>query len=148
MYSDADTRLSLQPAYLLTDDPVRGEVAVPGLALSVDDLGVCVIKSDGSLVAVLPWEEMADLSVIGRTITPEGEVGLIIEAASEGRAHRFVVPTNDPDGIEAALSELPKGRETADRKRHVSPALLAVLFLAVAAAVVVAVLSSMGTLKF
>jgi len=139
-------RLGLQPVYLITTD-TSGEVAVPGLGLSIDELGVCVIKSDGSLVAVLPWDDIGELSATERTVTPEGDIAVIVEASTPLRTHRFVVPTDNPDGVEAALGELVRSREEPASSRRVSPALLGVLFIVVAAAVVVAVLAAMGALK-
>lgn len=140
------SRITLDPAFLLTVD-ATGDIALPGLGVQVDDVGLSVVKADGSLAALLPWDDLSDLSATGRTVTPDGSQAVVVEATTRLRTHRFVVPSADPAGLEAAVAEFQQTRHRPGRSRRISP-LLGVLFVLLAAAVVVLVLAAMGALKF
>jgi hypothetical protein len=141
----ASSRLAMDPAYLLTMD-ATGEVALPGLGVQVDDVGLSVVKHDGTLVVVLPWDDLSALSTAGRTITPDGTPAVVVEAATRLRTHRFVVPSHDPAGLEAAVAEFGTARTGSADRRRITP-LLGVLFAVLAAVVVVLVLAAMGVIK-
>jgi hypothetical protein len=138
-------RITLDPAYLLTVD-ATGEIALPGLGVQVDDVGLSVVKDDGALAALLPWDELNDLSATGRTTLADGSQAVVVEATTRLNTHRFVVPSADPAGLEAAVAEFRQTGEGPGRKRRLSP-LLGVLFVLLAAAVVVLVLAAMGAIK-
>jgi hypothetical protein len=139
------SRLALEPAYLLTMD-ATGEVALPGLGVQVDDIGLSVVKHDGTLVAVLPWDDLSSLSAAGRTVTPDGTPAVVVEAATGLRTHRFVVPSHDPAALEAAVIEFGQAHGDTERRGRISP-LLGVLFAVLAAVVVVLVLAATGVIK-
>jgi hypothetical protein len=102
--------LTLSDVYLLTAYG-QGEVAVPGLKVVVDPIGLTVIKPDGAVTAVLAWENLQSLRTGERMQLPSGTPTVVVEAASNGRTHRFGVPTDDPDGLETVIGDLATARQ-------------------------------------
>lgn len=103
--------LTLADVYLLTVQS-EGEVVVPGLKVVVDQLGLTVIKPDGGVGAVLAWGKLKTLGTGNRMQMPSGTPAVIVEAVSASRTHRFAVPTDDPDGLEAVVAQLAASRST------------------------------------
>src|ERR1700722_19327139 len=85
--------LTLHDIYLLTAES-DGQLALPGLGLVIDSQGLTVFTPEGATAAALAWSELTVLRTAGRSTTPGGEHGVILEARSERRTHRFVVPTD------------------------------------------------------
>jgi hypothetical protein len=111
--------LSVSDVYLLTAES-EGQLAVGGLALVVDQVGLTVCAPDGSTAAALPWPDLTALRTSGRTTAPGGEDAVLLEAASATRTHRFVVPTGDADTFEktiAAITGVP-GSDSRRRPRR------------------------------
>jgi hypothetical protein len=106
--------LTLSDVLLLTSQDGEA-VVVPGLGVLVDHLGMTVTKLDGTVVAVLKWGTLQSVRAGGRLGTgasdPAFREAVVVEAVSATRTHRFVVPTNDPDGLEAVVSELKRPEE-------------------------------------
>lgn len=97
--------LTLSDVYLLTTQAGR-EVVVPGLKVVVDQLGLTVLKPDGEVGAVLAWGKLRTIGTGERMQTPSGTPAVVVEATSDIRSHRFAVPTDDPEGLEAVVAEL------------------------------------------
>jgi hypothetical protein len=101
--------LTLSDVYLLTAES-QGEITVPGLRVVLDQLGLTVVKPDGAVGAVLAWEKLRGLRTAKRMQMPSGTCAVVVEAVSNDRTHRFAVPTDDPDGLEAAVAEIASSR--------------------------------------
>jgi hypothetical protein len=78
-------------------------VAVPGLSLVLDRIGITVLKPDKSVGAVLPWSELTDVSTGEHTIAPGGAPAFLVEVAAGARTHRFLVPSSYDGRLQAAL---------------------------------------------
>jgi len=111
--------LSLSDVYLLTAQS-DGQLAVGGLALTVDHQGLTVFAPDGRPAATLPWSELTVLRAVGRTTAPGGGEAVLLEASSHARSHRFIVPTGDADNLESTLSAITgvPAPDTARRSRR------------------------------
>jgi len=103
--------LTLSDVYLLTTSS-QGEIVLPGLKVVVDQMGLTVIKPDGAVGAMLAWGKLKGLGTAERMQTPTGTPAVVVEARSDGKTHRFAVPTDDPDGLEAVVAELVSARDT------------------------------------
>lgn len=101
--------LTLSDVYLLTTQN-QSEVAVPGLKVIVDPVGLTLVKPDGTVGVVLEWGKLQGLGTGERMQLPSGTPAVIVEAVSNSRTHRFAVPTDDPDGLEAVVGELAKSK--------------------------------------
>jgi hypothetical protein len=98
--------LTLSDVYLLTKDET-GDVAVPGLGVVINQSGLTVSKPDGSVAAVVDWADLKSLSTSERMeVEPGTPPAVVVEAVSSVRAHRFAVPTDDPEGLERVITEL------------------------------------------
>ncbi len=80
------------------------QVAVAGMALVLDQLGITVLKPDGSVGAVLPWAEVSRVSTVGPAMNPDGAPALVVEAVTSSRTHRFLVPSRYEDELRAAVA--------------------------------------------
>lgn len=103
--------LTLSNVYLVTSDR-EGELAVPGLGVVVDQIGLTVTKPDGSVGAVLKWGDLRTVQTGARMTMPSGTPAVVVEAVSDRRTHRFVVPTTDPEGLEGIIVELAAARRS------------------------------------
>lgn len=103
--------LTLSNVYLVTSDR-EGELTVPGLGVVVDQLGLTVTKPDGSVGAILKWGDLRTVQTGSRMTMPSGTPAVVVEAVSERRTHRFVVPTTDPEGLEGIIVELAAARRS------------------------------------
>lgn len=101
--------LTLSDVYLLTTES-QGEITVPGLTVVLDQLGLTVVKPDGAVGAVLAWDKLRSLRTAERVQMPSGTCAVVVEAVSDDRTHRFAVPSDDPDGLEAAVARLASSR--------------------------------------
>ena len=97
--------LSLHDVYLLTAES-NGQLAVGGLALVVDQVGLTVFAPDGSVAAALAWSDLTILRTTGRTTAPAGEDAVLLEASSSTRTHRFAVPTDDAGTFESTIATI------------------------------------------
>lgn len=97
--------LSLRDVYLLTAES-GGRMAVGGLTLMVDHLGLTVFAPDGGAAAVLAWADLTALRTTGRTTGPGGEDAVLLEASSASRTHRFAVPTVDAGALETTVAAI------------------------------------------
>jgi len=108
--------LTLSDVYLLTTDGGE-EVAVPGLGVVIDQQGLTVTKPDGSVGAVVEWSDLKSLRAAERMeVEPGSPPAVVVEAVSNVRAHRFAVPTDDPEGLERVIGELAGFRPAAAKK--------------------------------
>lgn len=108
--SPRDTfELALTDVYLVVSDG-QDQAAVPGFRVIVDQLGLTLLKPDGRAGAVIPWTGLTGLGVMARTETDVGQPACLVEAATAGARHRFVVPTDDAAGLESVLAELVAGK--------------------------------------
>ncbi|MGA2036899.1 MAG: hypothetical protein ABSH04_04865 [Acidimicrobiales bacterium] len=101
--------LTLSDVYLLTAES-QGELAVPGLKVVIDRLGLTLIKPDDTVGAVLAWGKLQSLRTAERMLMPPGTTAVVVEAVSDVRTHRFAVPTDDPEGLEAVVAHLASSR--------------------------------------
>jgi hypothetical protein len=149
--SDGDP-LVLSDVYLFTAVS-GGNTAVPGLTVVLDRSGLTVRKPDGGVGAVVAWSEVVGLTASERMRTPAGNRGVIVEAVTASRTHRFLVPSDNPDGLEYELGQLassavadrPTPRSGPKPRSGVLVGALAVLALAIIA---LGVLLATGTVKF
>jgi hypothetical protein len=148
--------LVLADVYLLTAES-GGNVAVPGLTVTFDGSGLTVRKPDGSIGAVVTWADVSALTAEGRVRTPAGSPGVVVQAATTTRTHRFVVPSDNPAGLEheidqLAVAHVAKGPapgpvpDPGGRRRM--GLLVAVLAAAVVVGAVLVILVATGTVKF
>ena len=125
------------------------DVAIGGMALVFDQLGVTLLKPGGGVGAVLPWSDLTSVKAAGAARTPEGGRALMIEAATAERSHRFLVATDDPDGLRGVIDQIVAAR-TRTKRRGPSRRMLALvaLSLVVVAGVVVVLLVTVGGVNF
>ncbi|HYA67683.1 MAG TPA: hypothetical protein VED63_03025 [Acidimicrobiales bacterium] len=139
-------------AFLLTED-ANGQLAVPSLTLVVDATGLTVVKPDGLAGAVVAWDDIVDLQAAGRMRTPTGAPGLVLEAVTAARTHRFMVPDDRPDELERRIGAMavgPGGKRKKRRRTPSEPSRTLAVALPILVAVVIAliVLIATGTVKF
>ena len=151
----AGRALVLSDVLLLTAES-GGRVAVPGLSVVLDETAVTVRKPDGAVGAVVPWNEVSRLGVGGRMPTPLGARGavvdgVIVEAVTAVKTHRFVVPTEDPEGLEREIAKLAavvvprrRGRSGPSRHRFVLVSVLVIVVVGIA----LGVLAATGVVSF
>jgi hypothetical protein len=141
-------QLQLADVYLLTND-ASGPIAIPGLGLAIDPIAITLIKPNGEVGAVMPWSQVRSLSARERSTTPEGSPALLVEVTDSLKTHRFVVPADDPDGLELALIAF-SSRTTSPRPARselkLRPILVGAVLVVVAAAVTVLLLASAGAI--
>jgi hypothetical protein len=100
---DSEEAWSIPDVYLLTKGS-DGTVAIPHLSLTFRSAGVELAKSDGEVVWRCTWTKMDELSTAERSTLPDGRNGIVVVVVERGvRRHRFVLPTEDPAGIEATV---------------------------------------------
>jgi hypothetical protein len=148
--------LVLSDVYLLTAES-DGNVAVPGLTVMLDGSGLTVRKPDGAIAAVVPWAEVSGLTASRRIRTPAGSHGVIVEAVTSFRTHRFVVPSANPDGLEYEIGQLAAamvsggksaGPGTRSGRKRRSRVFVGALVVVIVAGIALAVLVATGTVKF
>ncbi len=144
--------LVLSDVYLLTAES-GGNVAVPGLTVVLDGSGLTVRKPDGAIGAEVAWADVSGLVATKRIRTPAGNPGVIVEAVTASRTHRFVVPSDNPDGLEYEVSQLASaivaGRPIATSGRQPRSGAFVVALAVVALAIIaLGVLIATGTVKF
>jgi hypothetical protein len=143
----------LSDVYLLTAES-DGDVAVPGLTVVLDGSGLTVRKPDGAVGAVVTWADVSGLVANKRMRTPAGNPGVIIEAATASRTHRFVVPSDNPDGLEYEVMQLATGvpgrpaPAPAPAPARRSAVLTGALVVLAVAIIALGVLLATGTVKF
>jgi hypothetical protein len=144
------TSLHLSGVYLLTAES-EGQTAVPGLGIDLDHTGLTVRKPDGQVGVAVGWAQLSSVTAGGRMRTPVGTPGVVLEAATAGRTHRFVVPTLDPDALEGdiarVVSTMPRDPRSKVRRR-LARALVGLFVVVAAAGVTLAALVATGTVKF
>jgi hypothetical protein len=114
---DSEEAWSIPDVYLLTSG-TKGRVAIPNLSLTFVGKGVELAKSDGVVVWRCTWSKMDELSAGERSTLPDGRDGLVVVVVeNDGRQHRFVLPTGDPDSVEAEI----RARATLHRLRTAAP---------------------------
>jgi hypothetical protein len=125
------------------------QLAVPGMSLVLDQIGITVLKPDGSVGAVLAWGAMSRVATVDRAPAPGGGEALVLEAVTESRTHRFLVHTDDPAELEAVIAEVVAARTgpTRKRRRGRRVAVLVALAILVAAGVALALLVTVGGVK-
>jgi hypothetical protein len=144
--------LVLSDVYLLTAES-GGNVAVPGLTIVLDGSGFTVRKPDGDVGAVVAWADVSGLVASQRIRTPAGHPGVIVEAVTASRTHRFVVPSENPDGLEYEVTQLASAVVTgqpvpASGPRGRSGVLTAALVVVALTIIALGVLIATGTVKF
>lgn len=147
--------LVLSDVYLLTAES-DGSVAVPGLTVMIDGSGLTVRKPDGSIAAVVSWVDVSGLGATRRIRTPAGSHGVIVEAETSSRTHRFVVPSDNPDGLEYEINQVAEAMVASARAEpgpvsspvRRSRVLVGALVVVIVAGIALAVLVATGTVKF
>jgi hypothetical protein len=144
--------LVLSDVYLLTAES-GGNVAVPGLTVVLDGSGLTVRKPDGGIGAVVAWADVSGLVANKRIRTPAGSPGVIVEAVTPSRTHRFVVPSDNPEGLEYEVTQLANEvvsgpPQTTSGPRSRSGVLTAALVVVALAIIALGVLIATGTVKF
>jgi hypothetical protein len=144
--------LMLSDVYLLTAES-DGSVAVPGLTVMLDESGLTVRKPDGSIGAVVSWADVSGLGATRRIRTPAGSHGVIVEAVTSSRTHRFVVPSDNPDGLEYEINQVAgamvaAGAVAVSSQKRRSRVLVGALVVVILAGIALAVLVATGTVKF
>lgn len=143
--------LVMEDVFLLTgegDEPV----AVPHLALVLERTGVVVRRPDGGVGATVPWSEVTAVSASGRMHTPEGRLAVVVEAVTPDRTHRFLVPTDDSEGLQRDVARVARSMTRRSKGRGGPPSLsrplvvgLGVLIVVVVALIVI---FATGAVKF
>jgi len=124
------------------------DVAIGGLSLVFDELGITLLKPSGAVGALLPWSSLLGVTVAGTVHTPGGASALMIEATTAERTHRFLVATAEPDELRAVVEEVVAARtKRRGRGRSWRTAALIVLTVVVAAGVALALLVTVGGVK-
>src|ERR1700722_1216304 len=144
--------LVLSDVYLLTAES-GGNVAVPGLTVVLDGCGLTVRKPDGDIGAVVAWADVSGLAATKRIRTPAGSPGVIVEAGTATRTHRFVVPSDNPEGLEYEVAQLATAVVSGSPKRAAGPrsrsgVLRWALIVLALAVIALGVLLATGTVKF
>jgi len=144
--------LVLSDVYLLTAES-GGNVAVPGLTVVLDGSGLTVRKPDGDIGAVVAWSDVSGLVASKRIRTPAGSPGVIVEAVTASRTHRFVVPSDNPAGLEYEVTQLATAvvagqQEAGPGPKPRSGVLTAALVVVALAVIALGVLIATGTVKF
>lgn len=131
--------------YLLTTGP-DGPTAVPGLILELGNRGVGLWRADGAPVWIPTWDEITELSAPERSRLPGAGHGVVVLiTATDGRAHRFVIPTASPGSLEASLNSLARRRNVSpERPERSQPAFVVIGALIVLAAALALLLLSAG----
>ena len=137
---------TIREVYLLTGD-TEGQVAVPQLALTLWSGGIELDKPDGEIVWSRPWTELREMSLVERSVLPDGNDGVVVDVVEKGRGgrrHRFVLPARDPGWLEEQLRgrALAHGLHTASARTPVSRVLTAVIVLAALATLTLLLLSA------
>jgi hypothetical protein len=121
------------------------------MALVLDQLGITVLKPDGSVGAVLPWAEVSRVSTVGPATDPDGAPALVVEAVTSSRIHRFLVPSAYEAELRAAVAGVGKTGTESDtaptrtrRRRRIA---LAVLGIVVLAGIALALAVTVGGVK-
>ena len=144
--------LVLSDVYLLTAES-GGNVAVPGLTVVLDGSGLTVRKPDGAIGAVVAWADISGLVASKRIRTPAGHPGVIVEAVTATRTHRFVVPSDNPEGLEYEVTQLASAVvagppiATSEPKQRSGVFTMALVVVALAI-IALGVLIATGTVKF
>ena len=139
--------LDFAGVYLLTAES-DGQAAVPGLGVALDATGLTVRKPSGEISAVLAWAQLSSVSASGRMRTPVGRPGVVLEAGTAAKIHRFVVPSDDPDALEQDILRLAAAASIPKAGRLFSRVLAGLLVAIVVAGVTLAALVASGTVKF
>jgi hypothetical protein len=142
---------SLPDVYLVTEG-LAGEVAVPHLTLTFLELGLSLAMPDGEPVWEPSWDGLDEISVVERSILPDGGDGVLIVVVEKGRKlrHRFVVGTGDPASTEEAIRvrAAAHGLRTAAPHRAVSRWLIALVIVAAVGAMAALLLSAAHVFQF
>jgi hypothetical protein len=115
------------------------DVAIGGLSLVFDQVGITLLKPGGAVGAVLAWPSLLTVTVTDTARTPDGDPAVMIEATTAERTHRFLVSTAKPGELRAVIEEVVAAR-TRTRRRGPSRRVLAFVALGAVAAVAVALL--------
>ena len=137
--------------YLLTAG-AEGQVAVPHLLLTFLASGLQLDKADGGPVWESTWDELEEMSPVGRSVLPDGRDGVVVVVVERDRGtrHRFVLTTDDPTGTEASIRRraAARGLRTRTPRPAVSRALTASLAVLALATLTVLLLSAAHVIHF
>jgi hypothetical protein len=119
----------------------------------LDGSGLTVRKPNGDVGAVVVWADVSGLVANKRMRTPAGSPGVIVEAVTASRTHRFVVPSDNPEGLEDEVAQLAtavvsRSPTTASSPRSRSGASTAALIVVALAIIALGVLLATGAVKF
>jgi hypothetical protein len=147
-----DGPLVLSDVYLLTAES-QGKTAVPGLTVQLDGSGLTVRKPDGTTGAFVAWSEVSGLVADRRMRTPAGSQGVVLEAVTTSRTHRFVVPSDNPEGLRHEIAQLAGTMVTPSTVSRPggtgrSGVLAGALAVVIVAGIALAVLVATGAVKF
>lgn len=129
------------PGVALTVSTPGGEREITGLSLSLSAVGISVQKADGETAAHLPWTEVKTLQIDALS---RQHMARLTASSSEG-SHRFLVPGTADQLRRLAETWFPEVQASRPAS-SVSPWLITLLILVVAAGAVVAILAGLGKL--
>ena len=142
---------SAPDVYLLADSG-EGEVAIPGLTLTFLESGLALDKAAGEPVWHSNWADLKELSVLERSVLPDGRDGVVIVVVEHEhrRRHRFVLGSDDPAATESAVRERANGHgvRTLSGRREGSRVLTACVVTAAGATLTVLLLSAAHVIHF
>jgi hypothetical protein len=142
---------SVPDVYLLAESG-QGEVAIPGLTLTFLESGLALDKADGEPVWHSNWADLKELSVVERSVLPDGRDGVLIVVVerAHGRRHRFALGSDDPAATESATRRRARshGVRTLSGRRAVSRVLTVCVAMAAPATLTVLLLSAAHVIHF
>lgn len=122
-------------------------VAVPDLEVSLEPRGgFTLTRAGGSMVWSAGWDELAEVEVTERATEAETAAGVVLAVTTtEGRTHRFLLPTAEPLSLKSALAVLTarSGMASAPEERS-QPIWLVVTTVTVVSVVVTFLLLAAG----
>jgi hypothetical protein len=143
--SPVGSQLRFSGVYLLSSLS-DGPGAIANLQLELGEGAITLTKEDGVTIWTTPWEEVTEIATPDRADLPDGSKGVVwVVTTRQRRSHRFVIASDDPSALEAALSSsgIEHGVRSDVPDRSV-PAIVAVAVLVATAAVVTLLLLMAG----
>lgn len=152
MPSSGESRANwVVPDVFLVTESKDGRVAVPHLHLAFVEDGIEVSKHNGEAAWDCKWDDLDELSTAEHSILPDGNAGLVVLVTEHGGMHhRFVIPTDHPEEVEATIRTLARVHRvhTAAPQQAVARTLTVAVCMATVATLTVLLLSANHILHF
>ncbi|HUO49347.1 MAG TPA: hypothetical protein VMU09_10965 [Acidimicrobiales bacterium] len=123
------------------------DVAIGGLSLVFDQVGITLLKPSGRVGAVLPWASLQAVTVTDTARTPDGDPAVMIEVTTAERTHRFLVAAPDPPGLRAVVEEVVAARTRVRRRLSRRVLAFVALGVLVVAGLALLLLTTVGGVK-